>query len=105
MPRRTALTLQYEWGLVDVERSTLAHALCHTIAQMYPEDKVAFGPVIFSYLIHAMRLVKGDSEVTATLLDVPTVFSDNSTERWRKVGRRASPGGLQKPSTTTPRRK
>jgi hypothetical protein len=60
----------------DVEQTFLIHALCETFVQMYPENKEAFGPMFFAYLTNAARLVMGDTEITATLLDVPRVFSE-----------------------------
>jgi len=60
----------------DVEQTFLIHALCETFVQMYPENKEAFGPMFFAYLTNAARLVMSDIEMTATLLDVPRVFSE-----------------------------
>jgi Helicase HerA, central domain/TraM recognition site of TraD and TraG len=60
----------------DVEQTFLIHALCETFVQMYPENKEAFGPMFFAYLTNAARLVMSDTEMTATLLDVPRVFSE-----------------------------
>lgn len=61
---------------VDVQRTFLIHALCENFLQMYPENKEAFGPMFFAYLTNAARLVMSDTELTATLLDIPRVFSE-----------------------------
>lgn len=68
--------LQCAGDRADVEQTFLIHALCETFVQMYPENKEAFGPMFFAYLTNAARLVMGDTEMTATLLDVPRVFSE-----------------------------
>lgn len=60
----------------DVQQTFLIHALCETFVQMYPENKEAFGPMFFAYLTNAARLVMSDTEMMATLLDVPRVFSE-----------------------------
>lgn len=61
---------------VDAQRTFLIHALCENFLQMYPENKEAFGPMFFAYLTNAARLVMSDTELTATLLDIPRVFSE-----------------------------
>lgn len=60
----------------EMQRTFLIQALCETFLQMYPENKEAFGPMFFSYLTNAARLVMSDSQIKATVLDIPRVFSE-----------------------------
>lgn len=60
----------------EMQRTFLIQALCETVLQMYPENKEAFGPMFFSYLTNAARLVMSDSQIKATVLDIPRVFSE-----------------------------
>jgi len=73
--------LQCQGDRPGPERTLLIHALCETFLRMYPENPEAFGPMFFTYMTWAARLVMGDSELKATVLDIPKVFADTGFRR------------------------